>query len=886
MRLPSSPWLARTARALALAVLFALPAASAWATKVTFQYQPVIGGVSAVAVAGSFNAWNATANPLKDDDKDGVWSAVYDLAPGRIEYKFVINGDQWFTDENAAETSSDGFGGNNAILVLKDTPVTVGFGATVKKVEAPKAGLRRVTFKFRPATKPSEMSLAGQFNDWTVGKTPMTDPDGDGEYSATLLLAPGPYHYKVVIGANGWTQDKAGQDAEIDDGFGGKNSIRNVDDRFPSIAVKKGDGDVFADGVEHTQGAQELNHKGGGRVEFTTRAHLGDAEGVDLVIWTAGKESSIAMKSINEDRVFEYFRVETQVATGAQYAFRYRDGVKPQWLTNKGLAANPGAADRFSFDPERFPAFVTPDWVKNGIIYQIFPDRFRNGDPKNDPDFKEWYYEGKKALPASGVINPEYQEYYHLAKDWNDHTLLTQAPHTPDKRDWMVFYGGDIEGVRQKLDYLQNLGVTIIYFNPIFEAKSTHKYDAADYGKIDPHFGSNAAFIAFVKEAKARGIRIILDIVYNHAGNSNSAFKDAVDKGPASPYYSWFDFKQWPLPQGWPNVGRPWKPADYYSCWWGFGDLPDLNFDLGKYGGAEHTVKSISDAQPNIQLLNYLLDTTEYWLKTADCDGVRLDVANEVPMWFWRLFNARVKKVKPDAYIVGELWGNASEYVRPGIYDAVMNYAYFRDPVTRFLGMGQGSAAEFDASLATGRLTYPSQAVEAQMNLIDSHDTVRFLTQVGGNAKRLMLASLFQMTYVGAPAIYYGDEIAMEGQRDPDCRRPFRWDYESDPKRVEMLTWYQKLGKLRNAHPALRTGEFRSVVKDGMTYGFTRTGSGEEFLVLINAGRQAQSLPLDLAPWGGTVTATDALNGTTATWSGTATVALEPESGRIFRIKR
>ena len=172
------------------------------------------------------------------------------------------------------------------------------------------------------------------------------------------------------------------------------------------------------------------------------------------------------------------------------------------------------------------------------------------------------------------------------------------------------------------------------------------------------------------------------------------------------------------------------------------------------------------------------------------------------------------------------------------------------------------------------------------MNLIDSHDTVRFLSQVGGNHKRLLLASLFQMTYVGAPAIYYGDEIAMEGQRDPDCRRPFLWNYDQDPKRVAMLQWYQRLGKLRNAHAALRTGEFRGIVKDGMTYGFTRTGNGEEFLVLINAGRQAQTLPLDLARWGGKVTATDALSGKAEAWRGTANVALEPESGRIFQLKR
>lgn len=877
-------WLRRFPAPLLAAGLLLL-GTSAWAAKVIFRYQPMIGGVDKVAVAGSFNGWSAEANPLADTDQDGVWSAEVEIPAGRIEYKFVVNGDQWFTDEHAAETADDGFGGKNAIAVVGTTALTLGHGAPPAKAAPAAVGLRRVTFRFRPEGKPEQLSLAGQFNDWTIGKTPMTDADGDGEYTSTLLLAPGEYAYKVVVGANGWTQDKASQDGEVDDGFGGKNSIRRVDDRFPAIAVKAGDGEVFADGIEHTQAAQEVNHKGGGRVEFTARAHRDDVQGVDLVTWSGGREVVTPLPRFNADRVFEYYRGEASLPDGeTSYAFRYRDGAATRWLTPRGISDS--NAERFRFSAARFPPFLTPDWVKNGIIYQIFPDRFRNGNPGNDPDFKEWYYAGKTALPASGRINPEFQEYFHLAKDWNDHSLLTKAPHTPDGRDWMVFYGGDIAGVRQSLDHLQSLGVTILYFNPIFEAKSTHKYDGADYRKVDPHFASNEEFRAFVREAKARGMRIILDIVYNHCGNAHYAFKDAVEKGPSSPYYSWFDFKQWPLPDGWPNVGRPWKPADYYSCWWGFGDLPDLNFDLARYGGAEHTVRDIAQASPNIQLIRELLDTTEFWLKDMDCDGVRLDVANEVPLWFWRLFNERVKKVKPDAYIVGELWGNASEYVRSGLYDAVMNYAYFRDPVNRFLGKGQGTAAEFDAALATGRLTYPSQAVEAQMNLLDSHDTVRFLTDVGGNARRLMLAALFQMTYVGAPAIYYGDEIAMEGGRDPDCRRPFIWDYAKDAKRMQVLRHYQSLGKLRGAHAALRTGAFSTVAAEGKVFAFTRSLGDEEFLVVLNAGAAAATASIDLARWGGRLTAVDALGGTKAAWSGRAELTLEPESGRIYRVSR
>uniref|UniRef100_A0A832I3R9 Glycosyl hydrolase family 13 catalytic domain-containing protein n=1 Tax=Eiseniibacteriota bacterium TaxID=2212470 RepID=A0A832I3R9_UNCEI len=880
--------LARWVRALALAALAAAAlAAPAAAAKVTFRYQPVIGGVDRVAVAGSFNGWNATAHPLADADGDGVWEAVVELPKGRVEYKFVVNGDQWFTDENAAEFSPDGFGGQNAVLAVGDEAVVIGHGSTVKKA-APAQGLRQVVFKFRPSGKPDKVSLAGQFNDWTVGKTPLSDPDGDGEWSVTLLLAPGSYQYKFVVGDNGWTQDKAGQDGEADDGFGGKNSIRIVDDRFPAIDVKRGDGRVFEDGIQHAGGANEVNHMGGSRVEFTARSHRDDVDAVDLVTWEGGRERVTPMRAINADRVFEYWRADVTLPAGeTPYAFRYRDGGKVLWMTAGGMSERPGER-RFTFSEQKFPAFRTPDWVKDAIIYQIFPDRFRNGSTANDQDFSEWYYRGKTTRPAPGAkLNLDHQEYYHLVKDWTDYRVLTQCPWTPDGRDWMAFFGGDIEGVRQSLDYLKDLGVTAIYFNPLFEGKSTHKYDGADFRKIDPHFGTNEEFRAFVKEAKAKGIRIILDIVYNHAGNSHWAFKDAAEKGPQSPYYSWFEFKKWPLPEGWPNVGRPWKPGDYYYCWWGFGDLPDLNFDLSRNNDAEKSVRDIKDAQPNIGLITHLLDATEYWLKDMDCDGVRLDVPNEVPYWFWKLFTERVKRVKPDAYVVGELWGNASDYVRPGMYDAVMNYAFFRDPVQRFLGNAQGTAAEFDAALASGRLAYPTQAVQAQMNLIGSHDTPRFLTQVRGNVARLKLAALFGMTYVGAPHIYYGDEIAMEGERDPDCRRPFVWTWRDEPRRAETHAWYRRLAQLRHAHPALRTGEFRTVHAQGMVYGYVRSDGKEDFLVVLNAGRSEGEAVVDLAAWGGSVTATDLLGGgATETWSGTAKVKVAGESGRLFRLQR
>ncbi len=868
----------------AVALLAAGFAAPASATPVTFRYQPVIGGVSSVAVAGSFNGWNLSATPMLDPDKDGIFEATVDVPPGRVEYKWVVNGSQWLTDDGATDFNDDGFGGKNSVVVVASAALTVGTGSAAKKAPAV-TGMRSVTFTFKPAQAAQSVSVAGQFNDWAAGKTPLTD-DGTGTWSTTMLLPPGDYQYKFVVNGTQWTQDTAGQDDQAADGFGGNNSIKRVDARFAALDVHQGDGKVYGEGIQHAQGASEINNMGHGRVEFTARAHRGDIDGIDLVTYPSTGRTVTPMTLANQDKAFAYYRATVTVPGAVPYLFRYHDGAAAQWMSPAGLEATENSKAAFTFDPAKVPAFETPDWVKNAVIYQIFPDRFANGDSTNDQDFHEWYYAGKHTPPAGGMLNLDYQEYYHLVRPWSNYQALTQASHTPDHRDWMAFYGGDIEGVRQKLGYLKDLGITAIYFNPVFEAKSTHKYDAADYRKIDPHFGTNEQFIAFVKEAHAAGIRIILDIVYNHSGNSNWAFKDAVEKGPQSPHYSWYDFTKWPLPEGWPNVQRGWKPADYYHCWWGYGDLPDLNFDLAHSDQAEVSIRDIKQATPNKPLIDYLLDATEYWLTVADIDGVRLDVPNEVPMWFWSLFNQRVKSVKPDAYIVGELWGNASDYVKPGMYDAVMNYAFFKDPVMKFLGMGQGTAADFDNTLASGRLTYPSQAVATQMNVFDSHDTVRFLTAVGGNPARLKLAALFGMTYIGAPTVYYGDEIGMAGDKDPDCRRPFVWTWQSDPQRVDMHAWYKSVIGLRNAHAALRTGDFITLVADGMTYAYARSGNGENFVIALNAGKSPATLTLDTARWGGTVTATNALTGEKGTWTGKATLTLPAETGKVFQLTK
>jgi glycosidase len=275
--------------------------------------------------------------------------------------------------------------------------------------------------------------------------------------------------------------------------------------------------------------------------------------------------------------------------------------------------------------------------------------------------------------------------------------------------------------------------------------------------------------------------------------------------------------------------------------------MPNLNFDLARPNSDEPRVMDVSQARVNWPVVNHLLDATRYWLEEIDVDGYRLDVASDVPFWFWEMFRKTVKEAKPDAYIVGELWGASPEYVNGRYYDAVMNYKFFRDPVLSFFGKGEMTADEFDRAIAPGRMIYAQEGVQAQMNLLDSHDTERFLTTAGGDIRRIKLAFLFGTTYVGAPTIYYGDEIAMTGRHDPDCRRPFLWNYTDDPRRVELHDYVRSLTRIRREHPCLVHGAFRTLHADGSVFVYQRGSGPDRAIVALNAGTEEAevTIPVD-----------------------------------------
>jgi cyclomaltodextrinase len=422
-----------------------------------------------------------------------------------------------------------------------------------------------------------------------------------------------------------------------------------------------------------------------------------------------------------------------------------------------------------------------PEWAKDAVFYQIFPDRFYNGDWGNDPP--------------------------NLAK-WGD------VP----RRD--NFFGGDLKGVLQKLPYLKELGINAIWFNPIFDAPSNHKYDTRDYFRIDPSLGDIDAFKELLSGCHANQIRVILDGVFNHTGTEFFAFQDVKKYGSASKYSSWYHVHEF---------CRDGKPLEY-DCWWGFRSLPELNTN-------------------NSEVQKYLFDVITYWSKEVGIDGWRLDVPNEVGHEFWREFRKLVKGIDPESYIVGEIWKDGSPWLQGDQFDGVMNYL-FRDAMVSFFAHREIDACEFDERLAEIRQLYRPEVNHYLLNLLGSHDTARFLTVCHENIRKMAIAVIFQMTYVGIPLIYYGDEVGMTGHGDPDCRRTMIWDESQQNQRL--LRLYQRLIRIRRSYPALRRGSFCTfcVEPSKGLYSFIREMPSHKVLVVLNNSNLTYNVELPVGSLG------------------------------------
>jgi glycosidase len=683
-------------------------------------------------------------------------------------------------------------------------------GAKVESQAIEGGDTYKVTFRHTPVIAATSVALAGSFNGWDPKKTPMKDV-GAGVYETTLELRKGRYAYKFVLNGSVWQQDGDNPKTEPD-GKSGLNSILDLGTGEPSGPGKVGDGKVDAGALLHDPSSivDCCAVDGARRLVLRMQTLASD---VERVLVDATPRPEAAQDQIGADGLVPLRRIATvnghdvwearlyfaKGTAGVRYQFVVKDGDTTIGFGAKGATPNKRSkeAGRWNVPLAGAARFDTPEWTRDAVFYQIFVDRFLNGDPSNDPK-KPRRPEGKPWGIDDGYLEEWGAEPAHFN-----------------------FFGGDLKGVAMKLDYLKSLGVNALYLNPIFEARSNHKYDCADYEKVDPSFGTQKDWEQLAAACEARGMRVILDAVFNHTGDGHYAFQDCIANGKSSRYWGWYFIDGAQVVQ---------SPKPNYKCWWGFGSLPQLN-------------------TKNRDVVNHLLHVGEKWLKEGS-SGWRLDVPNEleaVNPEFWPEFRRRVKKVKPDAYIVGEIWTDARDYLQGDRFDAVMNYP-FRSAALEFLGKGGIDAAKFEDLLAQQRATYPEPALRVQFNLLGSHDTERLLT-VTGDPRRARLCQTFQFAYLGPPVVYYGDEVGVAGGKDPECRRCYPWDESKQD--LETRDHVALLARTRAREAALRRGTVRTLLAEGKTYAFVREAeagdAGRPIVCVLNAGDETATVDLKVS---------------------------------------
>ena len=407
--------------------------------------------------------------------------------------------------------------------------------------------------------------------------------------------------------------------------------------------------------------------------------------------------------------------------------------------------------------------FEVPQWAANKVVYQIFPSRFASTQPV---DKKLWY----------------------------------KAPITP-----MDDLHGNLRGIIEHLDYIKDLGIDVVYLTPIFKSNSCHKYDTIDYYQVDPSFGTTEDLKELVQKSHERGMKVVLDAVYNHTGREFFAFQDILEKGEKSKYLDWYFIDELP-PRG------EWGEIPNFKCFGYYGGMPKLNLK-------------------NPEVEKYITDVACYWIKECDIDGWRLDVGDEISHFFWKNFRKAIKAVKKDMLIIGEIWHYAGDFLEGDEWDTVMNYPFYLNLID-LLADEKINVSQFVQNLGylKGRLN--KKCYPLMWNLIDSHDTARFLHLCNDNKKKQHLAAAFQLLLPGMPMVYYGDEYAMPGANDPDCRRGMYWDEEYQDN--EMYNWYKKLMQIRKTHACIVEGELiETIANDDEDTIVLIRKSGEEILAMI-----------------------------------------------------
>ncbi|MCL2003087.1 MAG: glycoside hydrolase family 13 protein [Oscillospiraceae bacterium] len=478
-----------------------------------------------------------------------------------------------------------------------------------------------------------------------------------------------------------------------------------------------------------------------------------------------------AMSVAYSDLLFDWWEIELDAPFRRMCYYFELDGGREKTLYYADMFTDTVSPERSEFYQlpyvHRADVAKAPDWARDAVIYNIFPDSFATG---------------RRAISRKPA-----------EKEWNGE--VTRGKH-----------GGTIRGVTENADYLLELGVNCIYINPLFAAGEYHKYDLLDYYHVDPCFGTDADFAEMTETLHKNGIRVMIDGVFNHCGWRFFAFDDVVRNGKSSKYADWFYRLEYPVIR--PDNGD---------------DIP--GYECFAY---ERLMPKLDTANPEVAA--YFCDVCRHWLREYKIDGWRLDVVDETNNAFWRAFRSAALEVNPDAFLIGEIWVNANHWLDGSMFHSAMNYD-FRKHCRDFFAKGAIGAEMFSARVTNMLTRYRKNLTYTQLNLLDSHDVSRFLSLCGGDTRRLKLALLFQMCFVGVPCVYYGDEQGLQGLLEEEYRQPMRWDGDG-----ELFAFYQWAIRLRRDNPALTRGDFKTVCADGGLFVFRRAYEDSRVTVAINAG--------------------------------------------------
>lgn len=478
---------------------------------------------------------------------------------------------------------------------------------------------------------------------------------------------------------------------------------------------------------------------------------------------------TIVMKKVATSQFHDYYEAQVRMhLICLRYFFEFTDmqGEKVYYGNYEFDKESITNRDRMFDCPQNLreeEMFEVPEWAANKVVYQIFPSRFAASQPV---DKKLWY----------------------------------KAPITP-----MDDLHGDFRGIIDHLDHIQDLGIDVIYMTPSFKSNSCHKYDTIDYYEIDPSFGTKEELKELVQKAHDRGMKVVMDAVFNHTGKEFFAFKDILEKGEKSKYLDWYYIDELPLKGKWGEIPN-------FLCFGYYGGMPKLNLK-------------------NPEVEKYITDVACYWIRECDIDGWRLDVGDEISHFFWKRFRRAIKAVKKDMLIIGEIWHYAGDFLEGDEWDTVMNYPFYLNLID-LLADEKISVSQFVQNLGYLKGRLHKKCYPLMWNLIDSHDTARFLHLCKDNKKKQHLAAAFQLLLPGMPMIYYGDEYGMPGANDPDCRRGMYWDEEYQDK--EMFEWYKRLLQVRKAHTCIVEGELaEAITRDEDETIVLIRKNGEETIALI-----------------------------------------------------